>query len=60
MVMVFLTILFIIGFLLLVFVLPMWLVTRRGRQFTGPLRREVDYDNPYPGATLWINQDPKS
>ncbi|MDQ2748880.1 MAG: hypothetical protein M3Y44_05040 [Actinomycetota bacterium] len=56
----FLTILFIIGFLLLVFVLPMWLVTRRGRQFTGPLRREVDYDNPYPGATLWINQDPKS
>ncbi|MDT4982603.1 MAG: hypothetical protein QOF95_93 [Pseudonocardiales bacterium] len=55
-----LTMLFIVGLLLLVFALPMWLVTRRGKSFTGPLPRDIDYDNPYPGATLWTNKDPKS
>lgn len=53
------TVLFIIGFLLLVFVLPMWLVTRRGKSFTGPLPRDVDYDNPYPGAAMWTSKDDK-
>ncbi len=53
------TVLFIIGFLLLAFVLPMWLVTRRGKSFTGPQTRDVDYDNPYPGAAMWTTKDDK-
>lgn len=52
-------ILIVVGFVLLAFVLPMWLTTRKGRgkSFTGPLPREIDYDNPYPGAAFWKSKD---
>lgn len=44
------------GFVLLIFALPLWLVTRRGRHVVGPVVEVVDYDQPYPGLGVFATR----
>jgi hypothetical protein len=44
------------GFVLLIFVLPMWLVTRRGRHVVGSIADDIDYDQPYSGLGFFATR----
>lgn len=52
----FLAYLFLMGFVLLVFALPMWLLARHRRRVSGPHVDDVNYENPYPGAGMFASR----
>ncbi|MEP6853012.1 MAG: hypothetical protein ABJA87_10200 [bacterium] len=48
----------VVVFFALFFVLPLYLVLRKGSrgEVTGPQDGDIDYEDPYRGASFWTNR----